>query len=218
MTATFRPSRGIGRSSRRLACVALLAALPLTACAAGYQAETSRERVTLTSVTGAIGHLTLRNIFLVGPTDSGGDVPLYMAIFNGGVDTDTLLSISSADATGAYVPAGATTIDPLGSRYYNDGDAAVPQLTGLKRNLLVGQTVSLKLVFQSAGELDITVPVIAKETDEAGSSLPTPSAVPSATATPAASATVTPSAAASSDPSAPESATPSPGESASATP
>ena len=211
MTATFRPSRGIGRSSRRLACVALVAALPLTACAAGYQAETSRERVTLTSVSGAIGQLTLRNVFLIGPTDSGGDVPLYMAIFNGGVDTDTLLSISSPDATGSYVPVGETTIDPLGSRYYNDGDGSVPQLTGVKRNLLVGQTMNLKLVFRNAGELDITVPVIGKETDEEGNSLPTPSAVPSATATPAASASA--SVSTSSDPSAPESATPSPGES-----
>ena len=60
MTATSRPGR-------RIACVALLAAIPLTACAAGYQAETSRERTTLTSVAAAKGDLTLRNIFFVGP-------------------------------------------------------------------------------------------------------------------------------------------------------
>ena len=88
MTATIRPGR-------RIACVALLAAIPLTACAAGYQAETSRERTTLTSVSAAKGDLTLRNIFFVGPASPGGTLPLYLAIFNGGTSDDQLQSISS---------------------------------------------------------------------------------------------------------------------------
>ena len=83
MTATSRPGR-------RIACVALLAAIPLTACAAGYQAETSRERTTLTSVSAAKGNLTLRNIFFVGPASSGDNMPLYLAIFNGGTSSDKL--------------------------------------------------------------------------------------------------------------------------------
>ena len=100
MTATSRPGR-------RIACVALLAAIPLTACAAGYQAETSRERTTLTSVSAAKGDLTLRNIFLVGPTSPGENMPLYMAIFNGGTSSDKLMSISSV-ASGGFIPSNST--------------------------------------------------------------------------------------------------------------
>jgi copper(I)-binding protein len=201
VTATVRPSRGIGRSGRRLACVALVAALPLTACAAGYQAETSRVRTTLTSVAGAVGQLTLRNVFLVGPGQTGGNIPLYMAIFNGGVTDDKLVSVSAAGATGNHVPVD-STITTGTPRFWNDGDGDVPQLTGLTKNVLVGQTMDLKLVFENAGELDITVPVVTSQPDAQGSPQPGPSPLPSATP----SATVTPS------------DTVSPSESASSTP
>jgi copper(I)-binding protein len=178
VTATFR-------TGRRLACVAVLVALPLTACAAGYQAETSRERTTLTSVSGVKGNLTLRNVFFVGPADAGGSLPLYFAAFNGGTSNDQLLSISSPSASGATVP---TTRAILGgdSLFYNAGDASVPELTGLKNKVLVAQAVTVTLSFAQAGELTLQVPIEASQ-------LPGPSPVPSSPAE-SASATVSPSA------------------------
>src|SRR5882724_3208412 len=127
VTATSRPGR-------RIACVALLAAIPLTACAAGYQAETSRERTTLTSVSGAQGDLTLRNIFFVGPASQGDNMPLYLAIFNGGTTSDKLLSISSPSSSGGFVPSN-SSIAANGQLFYNEGDGNVPQLIAAK-NLL----------------------------------------------------------------------------------
>ena len=187
MTATSRPGR-------RIACVALLAAIPLTACAAGYQAETSRERTTLTSVTAAKGALTLRNIFFVGPASSGDDLPLYLAIFNGGTANDKLLSVSSPASSGGFVPAD-SAINANGQLFYNEGDGSVPELTGVKGLVRVGQTVTVTLTFQVAGELTIDVPIEhATPGLSAPSSTPTPSASPSSTAPPSASPSVVASA------------------------
>jgi copper(I)-binding protein len=175
VTGTFRPGR-------RLACVAVLAAVtavPLAACAAGYQAETSRERTTLTSVSGAKGALTLRNVFFVGRASSGGALPLYLAIFNGGTSSDRLVSVSSPQASGGTVPSD-TALPGGGQLVFNEGDAAVPQLTGLKSDVLVGQTVALTLTFAQTGDVTLTVPVEAVSNGLPG---PSPIATPTATAT-----------------------------------
>jgi copper(I)-binding protein len=197
VTATSRPGR-------RIACVALLAAIPLTACAAGYQAETSRERTTLTSVSAAKGNLTLRNIFFVGPASSGENMPLYLAIFNGGTSSDKLMSISSSSFSGGFVPSDAS-IRANGQKYYNQGDGDVPQVIGAKNQVRVGQTVNVTLNFQQAGELTITVPVEAKTDGLAGPSptpTPSPSETPSATPSVVASASASASVDASASPSA----------------
>jgi copper(I)-binding protein len=183
--------------------VALLAAIPLTACAAGYQAETSRERTTLTSVSAAKGNLTLRNIFFVGPAASGENMPLYLAIFNGGTSSDTLMSISSASFSGGFVPSN-KTIQAGGQKYYNQGDGDVPQLIGAKNQVRVGQTVNVTLNFQQAGELTIAVPIEAATNGLPGPS-PTPTPSPTESASPSASA----SAETSASPSAATSASPS---------
>jgi copper(I)-binding protein len=181
VTATSRPGR-------RIACVALLAAIPLSACAAGYQAETSRERTTLTSVTAAKGDLTLRNIFFVGPASAGDNLPLYLAIFNGGTTNDKLLSVSSSVSTGGFVPTD-NAISAAGQTFYNEGDGSVPQLTGMKGLVRVGQTVTVTLNFQQAGELTIAVPI---ETATDGLSGPSPIPTPTPTPTPTPSSSATP--------------------------
>ncbi len=190
MTGTFR-------TGRRIACIAVLAALPVSACAAGYQAETSRERVTLTSVSGAKGSLTLRNVFFVGPADAGGSLPLYLAIFNGGGSDDQLVSVSSSGAGSGYVPSD-SSIPAGGSLFYNNGDASVPVLNGIKTKALVGQTVTVTLTFQQAGALTLTVPVDASggRPGPTATSSASPSASPSATSSASPSATATPSASA----------------------
>jgi copper(I)-binding protein len=181
VTATFR-------TGRRLTCVAVLAALSLTGCAAGYQAETSRERTTLTSTSGAKGDLTLRNVFFVGPAAAGDSLPLYFAAFNGGASDDKLLSLSSSVSAGASVPTD-TALVAGGKLQFNAGASTVPLLTGLKDKVLVGQTITVTLVFQQAGELTLAVPVEAS--DEPGpspvasvSDTAVPTQAPSASATP----------------------------------
>jgi copper(I)-binding protein len=184
VTATFR-------TGRRLTCAAVLAALSLTGCAAGYQAETSRERTTLTAVSGAKGDLTLRNVFFVGPAAAGASLPLYFAAFNGGTTDDKLVSISSSLATGGSVPTD-TALVGGGSLVFNAGASTVPQLTGLKDRSLVGQTITVTLVFQQAGELTLAVPV--ETSDQPG---PSPEASASGTVVPSASDSASPAATAS---------------------
>jgi copper(I)-binding protein len=151
VTGTFRPGR-------RLACLVVLAALPLTACAAGYQAETSRERTSLTSVSSAIGDLTLTNMFFWGPVQQGGRIPLYLSIFNAVGRTDQLVAISSPGASGGIVPTN-NTIPAGGTLVFNRGNPDAPKLTGLKRNALVAQTITVTLTFARAGVLVVQVPV-----------------------------------------------------------
>ncbi len=152
MTGTFRPGR-------RLACLAVLAALPLSACAAGYQAETSRERTTLTSVGAAKGNLTLRNIYLLGPGTQGHALSLKLAMFNGGRLDDRLVSISSTGAASGYVPATAT-IPAGGSLSYVLGGSPSPVLINLKRNVLVGQSLPVTMTFAKTGDITRTIPVM----------------------------------------------------------
>jgi copper(I)-binding protein len=76
-----------------------------------------------------------------------------------------------------------TTIEGGGSLFYNAGDAFVPELTGLKNKVLVGQSVTVTLSFAQAGDLTLQVPI-------ESSTLPGPSPAPSESA----SATVSPSA------------------------
>ena len=182
MTATSRPGR-------RIACVALLAAIPLTACAAGYQAETSRERTTITSVAAAKGDLTLRNIFFVGPASAGDNLPLYLAIFNGGTTNDKLLSVSSNVSSGGFVPSN-NAIAANGQVFYNEGDGSVPELTGIKGLVRVGQTVTVTLAFQQTGEITVAVPI---ETATDGLAAPSPIPTPTPAATPSSSASASPS-------------------------
>ncbi len=203
MTATSRPGR-------RIACVALLAAIPLTACAAGYQAETSRERTTLTSVATAKGDLTLRNIFFVGPASAGDDLPLYLAIFNGGTTTDKLLTVSSSVSSGGFVPTN-NAISGNGQLFYNEGDGSVPELTGMKGLVRVGQTVTVTLTFQQAGEVTVAVPI---EDATAGLSAPSPIPTPSSSASASPSTSASPSAAPSASASGSASSSPSPSASA----
>ena len=201
MTATSRPGR-------RIACVALLAAIPLTACAAGYQAETSRERTTLTSVASAKGPLTLRNIFFVGPASAGDDLPLYLAIFNGGTTDDKLLSVSSPVSSGGFVPTD-STISAAGQTFYNEGDGSVPELTGMKGLVRVGQTVNVTLNFQQAGELTIAVPVQAAMDGLSGPSpIPTPTPTATSSTSPSATSSVTATASAAATPTPSATATP----------
>ncbi len=78
-----------------------------------------------------------------------------------------------------------------GQLFYNEGDGDVPQLIGAKGQIRVGQSVTVTLNFQQAGELTLAVPV-EKQTN----GLPGPSPTPSAGSSSSAGASASPSASA----------------------
>ncbi len=187
---------------RRLAVVAVAVAalVPLSACSAGINAETSRERPTIDGIGSAIGPLTIRNTYVGGPAEQGASVPLLLSVFNDGSDPDRLVSISSPDAGGATVPADAAL--PPGGQLLAYTPAKAARLTGLTMPVRVGGIVPIVLTFERAGELHMSVPV-------------TPVGQDLLNGGPSASASASPSASASA---APSSGSAGPGPSASASP
>lgn len=163
------------RWSSAIAAVAV-AVVPLTACAAGINAETSRERPTIDGIGSAIGTLTVRNAYVGGPGEAGGSAPLLLSVFNNGTEPDRLVSISSPEAESASVPAESELRAGGQQRYYEPGRTA--RLTGLKEELRLGQIVPVVLTFERAGELRMSVPVspVPPEVLEAGAEPAAPEA------------------------------------------
>jgi copper(I)-binding protein len=147
--------------------VPALAAVTLSGCAAGTDALTSHARTTTDSVSAALGTISLRNIYLAGPADQGGSAQIVSAFFNGGVEPDSITGISSPLAAGGVTPP-KSVIQPGGGTIYIANGAA-PALTGLKQNLMLGQTVPVTFTFAKAGSITVLVPV---ETPAPGASAP----------------------------------------------
>lgn len=165
--------------------VALLTAAGAGGCATGIQAETSRERPSTNGVGAAVGPITLRNIYVGGPGQPGGSIPVLFAAFNGGNEPDQLTGVSSPVAAQAVAPA-QLTVMPREPTFYNPG-TSTPRLSGLRRPVLVGQQVPLTLTFQRAGSVTIEVPVDAVPEADLSAS-PSPSAPVSAGASSSAKA------------------------------
>jgi hypothetical protein len=196
------------RTRRRrlaVAAVAVAALVPLSACSAGINAETSRERPTIDGIGSAIGTLTIRNTYVGGPAEQGASVPLLTSIFNDGTEPDRLVSISSPEAGGGTVPADAML--PPGGQLLAYTPDKVARLTGVTMPIRIGQIVPIVLTFERAGELHMSVPVSPVGQDVLAEPA---AAAPSASAAPPAPASATPSAGA---PSARASAAPSAGAS-----
>jgi len=184
-----RPSRSNGLVLlAALTALTGLTAVGASGCAAGIQAETSRERPTINSVGGAVGAITLRNVYVGGPGRQGGSIPVLFAAFNGGNDPDQLTGVSSPVAAQAAAPS-QLTVAPGEATYYNPG-SSTPRLTGLRNPLRVGQQVAVTLTFQRAGSVTLEVPVEAVPEADLSAS-PSPSASRTPPATPATKAPAT---------------------------
>jgi copper(I)-binding protein len=191
--AAARPSR---RRRFVLVAAAVAVLVPLSGCAAGIQAETSRERPTVDGIGSAIGTLTIRNAYVGGPAETGGSAPVLLSVFNGGNDPDRLVGISSPVAGSVTLPP-ALDLPPGGQILLYTADRTV-HLNGLTMPVRIGQIVPVVLTFERAGELRMTLPVspVAPEvlagasTQATATPGPTPSgsALPSATPTGASSA------------------------------
>lgn len=183
-----RPRRAV------VAAAAVAALLPLAGCAAGIQAETSRERPTVDGIGSAIGTLTIRNAYVGGPGQAGGSAPLLLSVFNNGTEPDRLVSVSSPDAASVTLPGG-LDLPPGGQQLLYTADRT-PRLTGLNEQVLVGQIVPVVLTFERAGELRMSLPVspVPPEVLAGASSSATPGATPSGSALPSATPTGAPSA------------------------
>ncbi|UOX99899.1 copper chaperone PCu(A)C [Blastococcus sp. PRF04-17] len=158
--------------------VLLLSPAALTACGAGQVTQTATQDRDKTGGQAQVGDITLRQAALESPRggsyDDGDDADLRLAIVNTGRAADTLTGIegegfaeAEIDADGEdelEIPAGRTVF--VGS----DGDAEIT-LTDLDEGLTTGQYLTLTLIFEEAGEVELRVTVAtpdeAREREEA---------------------------------------------------
>nr|MDT0664357.1 hypothetical protein [Micromonospora sp. DSM 115978] len=80
------------------ATASLFVAVGLSSCASGTDAMTNQARTTTNSVSGAVGTLALRNVYVAGPVEAGASAQVISAFFNGGAEEDEIIGISSPDA------------------------------------------------------------------------------------------------------------------------
>lgn len=177
-------------ASRRVGVVLLasvIGSVGLASCAAGNDAVTNLARTTTNSVAGAVGSITLRNVYLAGPVSKGDSAQVVSAIFNAGTEPDSIVGISSPLAASGQVPAQATLSPGAGQIYIVNGSA--PTLVGIKQDLLVGSQLPITFTFAKAGSVTLTVPV---EEPAPGASA-APSVTPTESTAPITPAGATPS-------------------------
>ncbi|MCK9930044.1 hypothetical protein MXD62_23240 [Frankia sp. Mgl5] len=186
--------RGRVRARAALAtsvAAAAVAAAALSGCASGTDALTNSARTTTNAVSGAVGSVTLRNVYVAGPANEGGSTQIISAVFNGGAEEDSLIGISSPAASSGTAPKPSIIRPGAGNIYIANGSA--PTLTGLNETLAVGDEVPVTFTFAKAGSVTLDVPVEAPAPGASGGPVaPTvpaeTSASPSGTATPSSGA------------------------------
>ncbi|WP_214108519.1 copper chaperone PCu(A)C [Acrocarpospora catenulata] len=189
-------------TSRRtvIAIAAFLAAAPaLAACGAGTDANTNlpytptEAQVLISGEQYGEKGIRISQAFLLGPDPggripAGGAVPLYLAITNENAAPDTLVGITpdTQQATSATL---STPVQVAPHTLVTTGRPQ-PQVTvdGVKNPLLGGEVFRLTLKFQTAGDIIMDVPVLARSREFA-TLPPVPGAQPAPS--PAASASPT---------------------------
>ncbi|CAO5191112.1 periplasmic copper chaperone A [Frankia sp. AiPs1] len=160
-TDAARPGEFRRRMASRRVGVALLAsvigAAGLTSCAAGTDALTNYARTTTNSTAGAIGAISLRNVYLAGPVKQGGSAPIVSAFFNSSDSPDTLVSVTSPSAGSGRVSSPAEI--PAGGGHVFIADGSAPSLQGVPRDLLIGAQLPITFTFAKAGSITLQVPV-----------------------------------------------------------
>ncbi len=203
---------------RRAAVLAVAALVPaLAGCEAGsnaptnqWHAPTAGTSVDLRSVGTSGGYIAIRNVFVLGAAantalPAGRSAGLFLALVNTG-PADRLVSISAPGT------ASSVKLPSDGIRLHRDqavlltGPGPRLILENLTRKLAGGQDIRLVMIFQNAGRVTLTVPVMPRtqyySTFSPAPARPTATpkasgsatASPSGTASPAASATPSPSA------------------------
>ncbi len=150
---------------------AVLAAVALTGCGAGLDAQTYQERNSADSTDTAVGALAVRDIALLAPErgelyEAGDDAEGTITVTNKGDQPDTLLEVTSPDAQDVVVledgEPGELEVPPLGSTT----DTYSLRVEGLRSDLRPGEYIRMSFRFEESGSVDVLVPVaLTGETD-----------------------------------------------------
>ncbi|MEO5876673.1 MAG: hypothetical protein ABIS86_20870 [Streptosporangiaceae bacterium] len=200
---------------RKVALLAVFAALTVAGCGAGAQPETAKPTQLTEGANFSQGGIDARNLFLLGPVPGqelarGATLPLYGNLINGNDAADALVGIA---ATG-FAQAGAVKSGSLplpGHTLVSLGRTSPSViLTGITKPLAGGESVRVTFTFRAAQAITVAIPVVAQQ----GDFTTYPAFTASPTATPSAGASTSPSA----KPTGADTASPSPAGSVTATP
>ena len=159
--------------TRRLApgLLAVAAALLVSACGAGLDAQTYQERNNASSTNATAGALQLRNIAVEAPrTDAGhevgDDVTVTVTVTNRSDQDDRLVEVTSSAAREVAVLAGGSERDMVVPAGGSTASAVTLELRGLTRPLRPAEYVDLTFRFADNGTVEVLAPVdVTGETD-----------------------------------------------------
>jgi periplasmic copper chaperone A len=157
------------RGPRRLALASTVTAalFALTACAAGQDAETTRETPDVAGVDGGVGTLLLDDVFIqsAATVPSGASVPLRGAFTNNGQSDEHLVSVSTPAAASVQLPDTTGAVSSTGIDIPAEGsvDATTGtvrlQLMDVTAPIQITQLVPVTFVFGDGEEITLDVPV-----------------------------------------------------------
>ena len=157
------------KHSSKLSFLFVLCALVLLAACGGDDAEPAAGGADSGSATA--GALTVEGAWARPPAMAGGNGAAYFTVRNNGDTADRLIAVASPlamaemhqsvmaeDGTMSMNPVEGVDIPPNGSVEFKSGGLHV-MFMGIAEPPAVGDTVSLTLTFQNAGDLTVELPV-----------------------------------------------------------
>jgi copper(I)-binding protein len=187
----IRTSSGKTAAGRLLLGAGVLALLipAIAGCEAGQDAPTLEFHPASAGAQTVFNGIKITNAFVLGaPTGStvpsGSSASMFVSLYNGGDNSDTLLSATAPGAAGNISLSGGTVPLPANSAPVNlTGPEPKVVLENLTKPLSGGTSVPVTFTFQHAGRVTLQVPVEAQS--YYWSTYSAPASAPVGTATPA---------------------------------
>jgi copper(I)-binding protein len=182
-----------------IGALALLIPAAIAGCEAGFDAPTLEYHQASGGAHVVVNGITVSNLFVLGaPAGSalppGSSASVFLSLFNGGSNSDALVSVSAPGAASSGAVSGGTVSLPANSEINLTGPQPSVVLNGLTTSLSGGQDIPLTLGFAHAGSVTVQVPVQPQSfyySTYSAAPSPTPTS-PSPTATPTPTATKKP--------------------------
>jgi copper(I)-binding protein len=180
-----------GPLPRRMFVAAVAALIPaLAGCEAGAHSPTQQWHQPTEGAASVVHGIDIRNVFVLGGSlttnlQAGQSAGLFLALINNNSKPDKLTGITAKGwAKSVTLSGGPVTIDSQKSVLLT-GPAPKIVLTDLTRPLVGGSFILVKLSFQNAGTVTLSVPVMPRaQYYSTFSAAPTPTPTPTPTVSP----------------------------------
>lgn len=154
-------------TAARAAGLALLLGLglpTLTACGAGFEAQTYQERSASDSTNAAVGPIAVRNVAVVpddeGVVEAGADADAILTLVNVGGEDDRLVGATTEAASSVDLEVDGDEVSAIDvPRMGTTGSTAGLVLRDVGEELRSGEVIEITLRFERAGEVTVEAPI-----------------------------------------------------------